>query len=100
MLDPLRLADRLPTGSHGLIEMTEMLQAEAEMRQRGRARMLAENIGELVVLGPVHGKRALQMLTARHGISAPDQGRAVDPVAHHEQPDIVLPFRTAQEALG
>ncbi len=55
MLDPLRLLDRFSAGGHGLIEMAKMLEREAEVRQRRRARVLAENVSELSVLGPING---------------------------------------------
>ena len=69
-----------------------MLEGEAEVRQRRRARMLAEHVSELVVLGAIHGQGALEMFAALHGVAPPDQRRAVDPVPHHQQPDIVLPL--------
>jgi hypothetical protein len=55
MLNLLRLLDCFPAGRHRLIEMAQMLEGEAEVRQRRRARVLAENVGELSVLGAIYG---------------------------------------------
>jgi hypothetical protein len=96
----LKCSIRFASRCHGLIEMAEMLKSEAEMRERRRARVLAENVGELVVLGPIHRQRALKMVASVHGVAAPHQGRAVDPVSHHQQPDIVLLLGAAQEPFG
>ena len=73
MLDALGLRDRLPPGRHGLVEMAKMLLGEAEMRQPGRAWVLTEFVSESVVLGPIHGKGALQMLAPLHSVTPPYQ---------------------------